>query len=84
MKKYIVLLILVILFGFTFAFRRPLYNLYRTYFVKEEKEVTLPIVSKPYRYELHRNRDTGCLDYRAESICRCARLFYGSLEENGF
>ena len=41
MKKYIVLLILVILFGFTFAFRRPLYNLYRTYFVKEEKEVTL-------------------------------------------
>ena len=41
MKKYIVLLFLVILFGFTFAFRRPLYNLYRTYFVKEEKEVTL-------------------------------------------
>ncbi len=41
MKKYIVLLILIILFGFTFAFRRPLYNLYRTYFVKEEKEVTL-------------------------------------------
>ena len=41
MKKYIVLLILVILFGFTFAFRRPLYNLYRTYFIKEEKEVTL-------------------------------------------
>ena len=41
MKKYIVLLILVILFGFTFAFRRRLYNLYRTYFVKEEKEVTL-------------------------------------------
>lgn len=41
MKKYIVLLFLVILFGFTFAFRRPLYDLYRTYFVKEEKEVTL-------------------------------------------
>ena len=41
MKKYIVLLILVILFGFTFAFRKPLYNLYRTYFIKEEKEVTL-------------------------------------------
>ena len=41
MKKYIVLLILVILFGFTFAFRRPLYNLYRTYFIKEGKEVTL-------------------------------------------
>ena len=41
MKKYIVLLFLVILFGFAFAFRRPLYNLYRTYFVKEEKEVTL-------------------------------------------
>lgn len=41
MKKYIVLLILVILFGFAFAFRKPLYNLYRTYFVKEEKEVTL-------------------------------------------
>ena len=41
MKKYIVLLFLVILFGFAFAFRKPLYNLYRTYFVKEEKEVTL-------------------------------------------
>ena len=41
MKKYIVLLFLVILFGFTFAFRKPLYNLYRTYFVKEEKKVTL-------------------------------------------
>ena len=41
MKKYIVLLILVILFGFTFAFRRPLYNLYRTYFVKENKDVVL-------------------------------------------
>lgn len=41
MKKYIVLLFLVILFGFAFAFRKTLYNLYRTYFVKEEKEVTL-------------------------------------------
>ena len=41
MKKYIVLLFLVILFGFTFAFRRPLYNLYRTYFVKENKDVVL-------------------------------------------
>ncbi len=41
MKKYVVLLFLVILFGFTFAFRRPLYNLYRTYFVKEQKQVTL-------------------------------------------
>lgn len=41
MKKYIVLLFLIILFGFTFAFRRPLYNLYRTYFVKENKAVTL-------------------------------------------
>ena len=41
MKKYIVLLFLIILFGFTFAFRRPLYNLYRTYFVKENKIVTL-------------------------------------------
>ena len=41
MKKYIVLLFLVILFGFTFAFRRPLYNLYRTYLVKEQKQVTL-------------------------------------------
>ena len=41
MKKYIVLIFLIILFGFTFAFRRPLYNLYRTYFVKENKDVTL-------------------------------------------
>ena len=41
MKKYIILLFLVILFGFTFAFRRPLYNLYRTYFVKENKDVVL-------------------------------------------
>ena len=41
MKKYIVLLFLIILFGFTFAFRKPLYNLYRTYFVKEQKQVTL-------------------------------------------
>ena len=41
MKKYIVLIFLIILFGFAFAFRRPLYNLYRTYFVKENKDVTL-------------------------------------------
>lgn len=41
MKKYVILIFLVILFGFTFAFRRPLYNLYRTYFVKEDKDVTL-------------------------------------------
>lgn len=41
MKKYIVLIFLVILFGFTFAFRKPLYNLYRTYFIKENKDVTL-------------------------------------------
>ena len=41
MKKYIVLLFLIILFGFTFTFRRPLYNLYRTYFFKENKDVTL-------------------------------------------
>ena len=41
MKKYIILIFLIILFGFTFAFRKPLYNLYRTYIIKEEKEVTL-------------------------------------------
>ena len=41
MKKYIVLIFLIILFGFAFAFRRPLYNLYRTYFVKEDKDVIL-------------------------------------------
>ena len=41
MKKYIILIFLIILFGFAFAFRRPLYNLYRTYFVKENKDVTL-------------------------------------------
>ncbi len=41
MKKYVILIFLVILFGFTFAFRRPLYNLYRTFFVKENKDVTL-------------------------------------------
>ena len=41
MKKYIILIFLIILFGFTFAFRKPLYNLYRTYIVKEQKEVVL-------------------------------------------
>ncbi|HIS38910.1 MAG TPA: hypothetical protein IAB45_05310 [Candidatus Onthousia faecavium] len=41
MKKYVILIFLVILFGFTFAFRRPLYNLYQTYFVNENKDVTL-------------------------------------------
>ena len=41
MKKYIVLIFLIILFGFTFAFRKPLYNLYRTYFIKETKRITL-------------------------------------------
>ena len=41
MKKYIILIFLIILFGFTFAFRKPLYNLYRTYFINEDKEVTL-------------------------------------------
>ena len=41
MKKYIVLLFLIILFGFTFAFRKPLYSLYRTYFINENKNVTL-------------------------------------------
>lgn len=46
MKKYIVLIFLIILFGFTFAFRRPLYNLYRTYFVNENREVTLTASNK--------------------------------------
>ncbi len=41
MKKYVILIFLVILFGFTFVFRRPLYNLYQTYFVNENKDVTL-------------------------------------------
>ena len=41
MKKYIIFLFLIILFGFTFVFRQPLYNLYRTYFIKENKDVTL-------------------------------------------
>lgn len=41
MKKYIILIFLIILFGFTFAFRKPLYNLYRTYFINEDKDVTL-------------------------------------------
>ena len=51
MKKYIVLLFLVILFGFTFAFRRPLYNLYRTYLVKEQKQVTFDNTSATINYE---------------------------------
>ena len=38
MKKYVILIFLVILFGFTFVFRRPLYNLYQTYFVNENKK----------------------------------------------
>ena len=41
MKKYIVLIFLVILFGFTYAYRSVLYDLYRTYFVKENKDVSL-------------------------------------------
>lgn len=41
MKKYIVLLFLIILFGVTFVYRKPLYNLYRTYFIKENKNVSL-------------------------------------------
>ena len=41
MKKYIVLIFLVILFGFTYAYRSALYDLYRTYFVKENKDVSL-------------------------------------------
>ena len=41
MKKYIILIFLIILFGLTYSFREPLYNLYRTYFVKENKDVTL-------------------------------------------
>ena len=41
MKKYIVLIFLIILFGFTYAYRSTLYDLYRTYFVKEDKDVSL-------------------------------------------
>ncbi len=41
MKKYIILIFLIILFGFTYAYRKPLYNLYRTYFVKENKDISL-------------------------------------------
>lgn len=41
MKKYIVLIFLVILFGFTYVYRSTLYDLYRTYFVKENKDVSL-------------------------------------------
>ena len=41
MKKYIVLIFLVIFFGFTYAYRSTLYDLYRTYFVKENKDVSL-------------------------------------------
>ena len=41
MKKYIVLIFLIILFGFTYAYRSTLYDLYRTYFVKENKDVSL-------------------------------------------
>ena len=41
MKKYIILIFLVILFGFTYVYRSTLYDLYRTYFVKENKNVSL-------------------------------------------
>ncbi len=41
MKKYITLIFLIILFGFTYTFRKPLYNLYRTYLIKENKNITL-------------------------------------------
>ena len=51
MKKYIILLFLIILFGFTFAFRKPLYNLYRTYLVNENKFVSLTYKNDcRYRY----------------------------------
>lgn len=41
MKKYITLFLLIIVFGVTFVFRNDLYKIYRTYFVKENKNVTL-------------------------------------------
>ncbi len=41
MKKYIILIFLIILFGLTYSFRKPLYNLYRTYLIKENKNVSL-------------------------------------------
>ena len=41
MKKYITLFLLIIVFGVTFVFRNDLYKIYRTYFVKENRNVTL-------------------------------------------
>ncbi len=41
MKKYIILLVLIIVFIATFFYRQPLYNIYRTYIVKENKNASL-------------------------------------------
>ncbi len=39
MKKYFVLIFVLILFGFTWAFRKPIYELYRKHFIKREEIV---------------------------------------------
>ena len=41
MKKFIVLIVLILLLGGIYLGREQLYNLYRTYIVKENKDVTL-------------------------------------------
>ena len=42
MKKYFILIFVVILFGFTWAFRKPIYKTYQKYFEKKEKIVLGP------------------------------------------
>ena len=69
------LLILVILFGFTFAFRRPLYNLYRTYLVKEQKQVTLT-ESNEYKRDYNFNYVKRTDDFTPSNYQDLLNIYY--------
>ena len=42
MKKYFVLIFILILFGFTWAFRKPIYKIYQKYFEPKDEIVLGP------------------------------------------
>ena len=49
MKKYIITIMILILCGFVYVFRDPLYHLYRTYIVREQDKVSLEETNEYYR-----------------------------------
>ncbi len=75
MKKFIITFIFIILFVLCYIYRDPLYNLYRTYIIKEPEKVSLDKKNEYYRdYDFNYVQRTD--DFTPESKQDLLNIYY--------